>query len=330
MQLWVSEENIPFFAALASPIRIKILERLAKSDANIKELAEDVGVTSAMMTSHIRKLEEVGLVATSRSKKNGKVCALINQWYILRLPLDTYQQLQDYDLQLGVGQYVRADVTLTCGLADAEKLLCEYDIPKYFHDPDHFNAQLIWFTSGYVEYEIPSYVPKDCKIMEIEISAEMCSEYPLVREDWESDINLYLNGELICPWVSPGDFGLRRGKYTPRWFPSNQYGLLKRYEINRSGTFLDKEPQSDKTVDDFHLDREVWTLRFEASGEKRRPGGLTIFGEQYGDYPVGIQVRVIYERPFMTEKDKKDSLYLQQPASRWGKMFAENGEEKQN
>ena len=56
------EENIPFFAALASPIRIKILERLAKSDANIKELAEDVGVTSAMMTSHIRKLEEVGLV----------------------------------------------------------------------------------------------------------------------------------------------------------------------------------------------------------------------------------------------------------------------------
>lgn len=78
MQLWVSEENIPFFAALASPIRIKILERLAKSDANIKELAEDVGVTSAMMTSHIRKLEEVGLVATSRSKKNGKVCALIN------------------------------------------------------------------------------------------------------------------------------------------------------------------------------------------------------------------------------------------------------------
>lgn len=41
MQLWVSEENIPFFAALASPIRIKILERLAKSDANIKELAEE-------------------------------------------------------------------------------------------------------------------------------------------------------------------------------------------------------------------------------------------------------------------------------------------------
>ncbi|MSS08222.1 hypothetical protein FYJ38_06135 [Clostridium sp. WB02_MRS01] len=31
-----------------------------------------------------------------------------------------------------------------------------------------------------------------------------------------------------CTWVSPGDFGDRRGKYTPGWWLSAQYGILKR------------------------------------------------------------------------------------------------------
>ncbi len=57
MQIWVSEENLPFFEALSSPVRIKILEHLAHGEANIKDLAKAVGVTSAMMTAHINKLE---------------------------------------------------------------------------------------------------------------------------------------------------------------------------------------------------------------------------------------------------------------------------------
>ncbi len=29
MQVWICEENIPFFEALSSPVRIKIIEHLA-------------------------------------------------------------------------------------------------------------------------------------------------------------------------------------------------------------------------------------------------------------------------------------------------------------
>jgi len=324
MQLYISEENIPFFEALSNPVRIKIIERLAEGDANIKELAAAVGVTSAMVTSHIHKLEQVGLVDSIRSKKDGKLCSLINQWYILRLPTANFHQIQNYEVQLGVGKYARISATPTCGLADSDKLIHCYDDPKCFYDPDRFDAQLLWFTSGYVEYDIANLVPENCKIVDIEISAEMSSEYPNTKDDWESDINLYLNGELICPWISPGDYGNRRGKFTPSWWLAGQYGLLKHYEINRQGVYLDRERQSDKTVEDFHTERDIWTIRFEVSEEKRRPGGLTIFGEEYGDYARGIQIKVNYERNTLTEIEKKDRLFESQPAYRWGKMYAEN------
>lgn len=326
MQLWVSEENLPFFEALASPVRIRIVEKLAQGEANIKELADAIGVTSAMMTSHINKLEKAGLVVSTRTKQTGKVCTLVNQWYILRLPTVNYHHIQNYEVQLGVGQYARADVRPTCGLADTEKLIGSYDDPRFFYDPARLDAQIIWFKSGYVEYEIPNYVPENCRVLDIEISAEMCSEYPNIRNDWESDINLYLNGKLICPWVSPGDFGDRRGKFTPGWWLNAQYGILKRFEINRQGVFLDKEQKSTQTIDDYNLERDHWTLRFEASEEKRRPGGLTIFGEHYGDFARGILVKINYERPILTDEDKKDSLYEKQPAYRWGEMYAEQEE----
>ena len=48
--------------------------------------------------------------------------------------------------------------------------------------------------------------------------AEMCAEYPDVKIDAVSDIDLFLNDEHLCTWQSPGDFGDRRGRYTPSWW----------------------------------------------------------------------------------------------------------------
>lgn len=319
MQLWVSEENLPFFEALASPVRIKIIKRLAEGKANIKELANAVGVTSAMMTSHIDKLEKAGLVISTRSQA-GKVCSLLNQWYILSLPTANHRYVQNYEIQLGVGQYTKAHIRPTCGLADSQKIIGGFDDPKFFYDPARIHAQLVWFTSGYLEYEIPNYIPDNCKILDIEISAEMCSEYPNAKNDWESDINLYLNDTLICPWISPGDFADRKGKYTPDWWNSAQYGILKHFEINRNGVFLDKEKKSDQTTDNYSLDRDHWTLRFEASSETRRPGGLTIFGEQFGDFPRSIQVKVNYEKASLSDDERKAGLYDSFPSYLFDQM----------
>ena len=63
------------FAALSDPTRRGILERLAREDASISDLADDFGMTLTGVKKHVRILESVGLVAT---KKVGRVrrCAL--------------------------------------------------------------------------------------------------------------------------------------------------------------------------------------------------------------------------------------------------------------
>lgn len=296
MNLLVSEENLPFFEALASSVRIEIIKCLSSKEMNIKELAEAVGISSAMMTAHVNKLEKAGLIVSHRTKKEGKVCMLLNQRYVLELPLNDYHQIQSYEVKIGVGQFTKAEVGPTCGLANNESIIGGYDDPRYFYDTNRFGAQLLWFTNGFVEYEIPNYIPDGYRILDIEISAEMSSEHPHIRNDWESDINLYLNDKLVCPWIAPGDFGDRKGKYTPSWWLSGQYGIFKKYLINQTGVFLDKEQKSEHTIKEFGMDRKHWNLRFEVSEEKRRAGGLTIFGERYGDYPYGIQVLVNYEK----------------------------------
>lgn len=289
-----SEDNLAFFEALASPVRLKIIRCLSSRTMNIKELAQEIGVSSAIMTAHIRKMEEAGLVEACKSKAYGKVCKLIEKTYNLVFPA-IHVPTNYYDLNIKIGQYTEACVEPTCGIATEEGVIGSFDEPKYFFDTERDKAQLLWFSKGFVEYRIPNYVPANFRITGIELCAEMSSEYSHVDNDGLSDIALYLNGERLCLWTSPGDFGDRRGRYTPEWWKSGQYGLLKRYEINDKGVYLDKVQESQKTLQDFKLEKQNWTLRFEVCEEFRKAGGLTLFGEKFGDYPQDIYVCVRYD-----------------------------------
>ena len=177
MRVSISEDNLEFFEALASPVRLKIIGCLSKRSMNIKELAENVGVSSAIMTSHIKKLESAHLVESKKSKQYGKVCSLVGTNYMLLFPTPRLA-VTHYDVNLKVGQYTRAEISPTCGIATEHSVIGDYDDPRCFYDPRRENAELIWFSKGYVEYYIPNYVPDDCQVTSIEICAEMCSEYP--------------------------------------------------------------------------------------------------------------------------------------------------------
>ncbi|HLT92235.1 MAG TPA: metalloregulator ArsR/SmtB family transcription factor [Woeseiaceae bacterium] len=54
------------FAALADPTRRGILERLARADASITELAETFRMTLTGMKKHVGVLEQAGLVTTEK------------------------------------------------------------------------------------------------------------------------------------------------------------------------------------------------------------------------------------------------------------------------
>ena len=63
---------------------------------------------------------------------------------------------------------------------------------------------------------------------------ELSSEVPGTSADWPSDITLAVNGVDVGTWTSPGDFGDKRGVYTPDWWKlkGSQYGKLKNWRIN--------------------------------------------------------------------------------------------------
>jgi DNA-binding transcriptional ArsR family regulator len=54
------------FAALSDPTRRGVLERLARADASITDLAETFAMTLTGMKKHVGVLEEAGLVTTEK------------------------------------------------------------------------------------------------------------------------------------------------------------------------------------------------------------------------------------------------------------------------
>jgi predicted transcriptional regulator len=66
MQLEINNEALPVYEALASKVRIHIIQLLSKNKMSIKELASALGLSSAIVTMHIKKLEEANIIKTEK------------------------------------------------------------------------------------------------------------------------------------------------------------------------------------------------------------------------------------------------------------------------
>lgn len=66
MQLEIDKSSLVVYEALASEVRIKIIQLLSKNKMNIKDLAEELKISSPIVTKHIKKLEDAGLIKTEK------------------------------------------------------------------------------------------------------------------------------------------------------------------------------------------------------------------------------------------------------------------------
>ena len=297
------EEGLDIFKALGSDIRIEIIRILLENrDMNMNELASRLKITNGALTSHVRKLEECGIITvTSESAGHGnqKKCSVALDKILIEVDSPA-QNKNVYDTDLKVGHFTGFEVYPTCGMASASALIGEVDDTRYFAHPDRYNADILWFTKGYVEYVIPNFIPFGNKIDQISVPLELGSEAPGVNNVWPSDISFYLNDVLLGKWTSPGDFGDVRGVFTPDWwYPNwNQYGLLKFLVINDKGTFIDGIQISKVDISRFHLDyKSNIRLRFAVDEASEHVGGLTIFGKSFGNYNQDIHVKMSYSEP---------------------------------
>jgi len=293
-------DGLELFKALGSEIRIEIIKLLLNNQGmNMNEIANRLNITNGALTTHIRKLEECGIVRVSNESSghgNQKICS-VNLDKIL-IELDSHENdTSTYQTELRVGHYSDYNVYPTCGLATSKAIIGAVDDIRYFSHPDRFDADIIWFTRGYVEYIIPNFIPPNTKIDQITISAELSSEAPGVNNMWPSDIHFYLNNVCLGYWTSPGDFGDTKGIFTPDWwFPNwNQYGLLKLLVINKKGTFIDGLKISDISINDFNLDyKSIIKFRIGVPDDAKNIGGVTIFGKNFGNYNQNINIRINY------------------------------------
>lgn len=296
------DEGLEIFKALGSELRINIIKLLQENhEMNMNELATSLGITNGALTSHIKKLEESGIiqVMTERgSHGNQKVCKVAVDKIVVDVESEENEEDQNiYNIEVKVGHYSDYDVYPTCGLATSQAIVGEVDDPRYFSHPDRINAGILWFTKGYIEYMIPNLLPSATKIDQITVSLEISSEAPGINNDWPSDISILLNDVKIGTWTSPGDYGDVQGIFTPDWwFPNwNQYGLLKMIVINKKGTFVDGLKISNVTINEFNLDyKSTVRFKFEIEEDAKNVGGITIFGSEFGNYNQDIKVRIAY------------------------------------
>ena len=294
------QEGVEIFKALGSDIRVQLLYTLLENGPmSMNQLATALNLTNGALTAHVKKLEECGLVNTSISMArhgNQKICSVIQDKLIVDFekPVD-YANV--FSTQIRVGQFSLHDVYPTCGLATSSSVIGDVDDIRYFDHPDRFNADIVWFTSGYLEYFIPNLIPSASKINQISISLEISSEAPGVNDNWPSDISFYINDTLLGTWTSPGDYGDVSGMLTPSWWPPNwnQYGLLKLLVVEKNGTFIDGLKISDTNINMLALDSKS-DIRFRIAVEEdaKHVGGFTIFGKTFGNYCQDINVSLHY------------------------------------
>lgn len=296
------EQAAPVFKALGSELRIRIIQLLLENNGmNMNELASNLGITNGALTSHMKKLEEAGIITTTADHAghgNQKFCRVnIDKILVDVISRDENFGESSYSIDIPIGNYMDYSIFPTCGLSTTRKLIGEVDDPRYFDHPEHVDAHILWFGQGYIDYRIPNMLPPNQKVDRLTFSFEISSEAPGVNSDWPSDITFSLNGKKLGTWTSPGDFGDVRGMFTPDWwFPNwNQYGLLKMLVIDKHGTSIDGMKISDVTAQDLKLTtQDSMTFRFSVEENARNVGGLTLFGKDFGNYNQDINVRVNY------------------------------------
>ena len=300
LHITTPDEGRELFKVLGSDVRIDIIKLLlTHKQMNLNEIASALNITNGALTSHIKKLESANLIAIrseSTGHGNQKLCSL--RLDKILIDFEQAASIQNvYNIEIKVGHYSDYKVYPTCGLSTPKALIGEVDDNRYFSHPDRYDADILWFTKGYVEYEIPNFIPAGQRITQLMLSMELSSEAPGVNSVWPSDITFSLNGRDVGMWVSPGDFGDVRGIFTPEWwFPNwNQYGLLKMLVINSSGTFIDGLQISDVNINEFDLNyRSKIRFRFSVKNDAEHVGGLTIFGRTFGNYAQDIKASIHY------------------------------------
>ena len=293
----IHDDCLHILKALSCKTRLSILKMLANKPLSQHEIAAQLDVSPAIISRHIRELCDADLIYTEGGESGGgrqKICHLAQDEFNLKINSEMDEKVARHMIPIGL--YSRHHAEPSCGLAAADRVIGSFDDPLAFIDPFRTQAELLWLNNGYVEYVVPL---KGGKHMphKITVNLEIGSEYPGSRSDWPSEISFALNRADVGNWICPGNYGDRRGRFTPRWWPPgfSQYGVLVTLSIDPSGTYIEDEKISDTTIDSLDLSGSQFYIRFSTKRSGKNSGGLTLFGKKFGDNNSDIAITTYYK-----------------------------------
>jgi len=302
LSIYDEEKIDKIMVSLSSKIRREILRLIDQSSYNVVEVAQKLDIPVSTAAFHIKNLQDAELVNIQiKPGQRGSSKIISRKIDEININCSVPSGIMDVatmNLNIPIGSFSDCNVTASCGMASEENMIGFDDTPGVFFSPEKQEAQMLWFTTGYLEYKIPNYFMEKVAPIGLNFSLEICSEAPNYRNDWKSDITFWVNKTEICTWTSPGDLGGRRGRLNPPWWSdlSTQYGLLKTIRINGDGTYLDENKVSGIGVADLHIQEgDYFTLRIGVKPDAKNLGGLNLFGEKFGDYKQNIMMRLDYK-----------------------------------
>lgn len=299
MELDTTTTSLPVYEALASSVRLNILQLLSRRPMNVRELAEALGLSSAIMTMHVKKLEKARLITTRMAPGNGgvqKICTLSAEKIEITIPASPGPHRQFHKTEVSVGHYTDFELGPSCGIATLEHTIGEYNEPRYFWYPERVQAKMLWFSSGYIEYKVPNFLLGSQIPEELEITFELSTVLPFQPDTDPAGVVFSFNGTRLGEWSGQKYQGPGRGLYTPAWWtdPASQCGLLKALRINPNGTFMDAKKISGVTIADLPIRDKQWTFRMAVPGQSSSNTGIALFGRGFGNHQQDLLFQLYY------------------------------------
>ena len=320
--------------ALSSEMKIEILRLLKKQNMSINDIAKKTGAPASSTALNIKALEEAGIVKTELVKANRgtvKICSL--NMDEINITFDMLEEADETDvIDMPIGNFVDYKAIPTCGIVNEKGNIDEEDEPRCFYSPLRATAKLIWTADGYFEYRFPNHYIQNKEVKAIEISAELCSEAKDYNMDYPSDITLWVNGIDAGTWECPSDYGGRRGKLNPEWWPdkNTQYGKLKTWSISEDGTYLDYKRVNEYPIGRYGIkDNDYISVRIGIKDDAKHHGGINLFGDAFGDYKQNISMKFIYKSKSSKDADKKRRNRMKERlVEKFYEIFGRDGEAK--
>ncbi len=283
--------------ALANPERLLILRSILGHPKYLSDISRELNIPISSVSRHIDALADAQLICINYQpglKGHTKFCTQIAVSFTVQLCKEEVLETSEpeYTVEMPLGMFTHCDITAPCGMTGKDDNIEYFDDPSVFFSPERRKAECLWFNTGFITYSFPTTALSRRACSEISFSFEVCSETSYYNNVWPSDITVFINGKEIVTFTSPGDFGGRRGKYTPeRWaITSTQFGLLKKVTVNGQGVFVDNRLENKKiTFADLGLyDAPAIEFRIGVKDDAVHRGGINLFGKDFGDYPQSI------------------------------------------